>query len=296
MNPTDENDTNRLVLAQRERLDQYENQYTPLYGMITASDSALSQGLINVNTAIREVLAALPACPQLRDDPTKIPKLEDRFQFNSIVADFIIEGRNTLGRDQAFGVAEVNDDLMEGGAIDDVVEFKLPSVGRNVESLKRFSTTAGRSGLHSISDILRDEQIGAKDVRGRRPGDVGGLYATTIVSLPDDGPYEDTSRLLAEMVHMRRRERMATAVRRDLDRTGDGVPDGAGDLRERLNNRLSLNGVDALTPRDMEEMMSRISGLVTVRSGAFSVLTGGKALNADGGVAAARRYETVSRR
>jgi hypothetical protein len=296
MNPTDENDPNRLVLAQRERLDQYENQYTPLYGMITASDSALSQGLINVNTAIREVLAALPACPQLRDDPTKIPKLEDRFQFNSIVADFIIEGRNTLGRDQAFGVAEVNDDLTEGGAIDDIVEFKLPSVGRNAESLKRFSTTARRSGFHSISDILRDEQIGAKDVRGRRPTDVGGLYATTIVSLPDDGPYEDTSWLLAEIVHMRRRERMATAVRRDLDRTGDGVPDGAGDLRERLNKRLSLSGVDTLTPRDMEEMMSRISGLVTVRSRAFSVLTGGKALNADGGVAAARRYETVSRR
>ena len=295
MIPTDEGNTERLIMAQRERLDQYENQYTPLYGMVTTSDSAFSQGQININTAIREVLAALPVTPPQRDDPTKMRDLDDRFIFNSIVADFIIEGRNPLGRDQQFGVAEIDDDLSEQETIDNPVEFKLPSVGRDVRSLKAFSKTPRRQGFPAIVDILSDEQIGARDVRDQRP-DEDELYAATIVSLPDDGPYEDISRLLAEIVHMRRRERMATAVRRDLDRTADDVRDGAGDLRERLNKKLGLTGADALTPRDMEEMMNRISGLVTVRSRVFSVLTGGKALTADGGVAAIRRYKSVSRR
>ena len=81
--------------------------------MITTSDSAISPGLININTAIREVLAALPATPPRREDPTLLEPLQTRFEFNSIVADFIIEGRNPLGRDQQFGVAEINDDLSD---------------------------------------------------------------------------------------------------------------------------------------------------------------------------------------
>ncbi len=296
MLPSDEGDLERLVLAQRERLDQYENQYSPLYSMVTTSDSAYSQGLVNVNTAIREVLAALPAAPRPRNDPSEIMDLKDRFDFNTLVADFIIEGRNPLGRDQQFGLAEVDDDLSEQGSEDDAIEFKLPSVGRSLESLKKFSSTAKRNNVPAIEDILKDETLGLQDVQERRVSNVDDIFASTVVSWPDDGPYEDISRLLSDIAHMKRRDRMATAVRRDLDRTNDGLRDGAGDLRERLNQRLGLNGEDALTPRDMEEMMNRLSAMVTVRSRVFSVLTGGKALAPDGNVAASRRFESVYRR
>jgi len=296
MLPGDESDLERLILAQRERLDQYENQYNLLYSMITTSKSAYSQGLVNINTAIREVLAALPAAPRPRDNPSQIMSLQERFDFNTIVADFIIEGRNPLGHDQQFGLAEVDDDLPEQKAEDDAIEFKLPSVGRSEQSLKRFSTTSKRQGIPPIEDFFKDEALGLQDVQGRRVSSVDDIFASSIVSWPDDGPYEDIGRLLGDIAHMKRRERMATAVRRNLDRTNDGLRDGAGDLRERLNRALALSGEDALTPRDMEEMMNRLSSMVTVRSRVFSVLTGGKALDGDGNVAASRRYESVYRR
>ena len=89
---------------------------------------------------------------------------------------------------------------------------------------------------------------------------------------------------------------MAAAVRRNLDRTGDGVTDGVGDLRERLNKELNLTGKDTLTPRDMEEMMHRLSAMTTVSSRVFHVVTDGKAIAGEGEVAASRRYKSVYRR
>ncbi|HPA45606.1 MAG TPA: hypothetical protein PK395_07550 [bacterium] len=293
--PSDENDTDRLILAQRERLDQMENQYSLLYSMVTTSDSPVTPGLINVNTAIREVLAALPASPANRDDPSEIRNLQERFTINSMVADFIIEGRNPLGRDQQMGVAEIDDDVSSRGTLDDSVEYKLPSVGRSEAFLKEFSSTSKYSSVPAIEKVLSDDAIGMKDVQDRR-SNVQEVYASSAVSLPDDGPYEDISRLLSDLVHMKRRDRTAAAVRRDLDRTGDGVTDGMGDLRERLNKRLNLSGENALTPRDMEEMMHRLSGMISVNSRVFHVVTDGKAIAGEGEVAASRRYKSVYRR
>ncbi|HOE12559.1 MAG TPA: hypothetical protein PKJ23_14165, partial [bacterium] len=293
--PSDENDSDRLILAQRERLDQMENQYSLLYSMVTTSDSPVTPGLVNVNTAIREVLAALPAAPPIRDDPSRIRDLEERFTINSMVADYIIEGRNPLGRDQQMGVAEIDDDVSSRGTLDDSVEYKLPSVGRSKAFLREFSSTSKWSNVPSIEKILSDDAIGMKDVQDRRSS-VQEVYASTEVSLPDDGPYEDISRFLSDLVHLKRRDRMAAAVRRDLDRTGDGVTDGVGDLRERLNKRLNLSGENTLTPRDMEEMMHRLSAMTTVSSRVFHVVTGGKAIAGEGEVAASRRYKSVYRR
>ncbi len=277
----------RVQLAQRERLDQWENQYTQVYDMITTAYSGILPGKINVNTASREVLSALPSMPPV--EPGQIEPLLQRSLFNSLVADYIIEGRQPTGRDGSFGVQGLNDDLLSNEAnrlrtafqpADTMSEFKYRSVGREFRFFNDFDDIAQRRfnklNLRPL-DVL-DTQLDFDDV-----------YLSTPVVAPDDGPYADLGALFEQITHLRRRERFSSALRRGLDRTLDGKPELPSDLRDRLNAELSRE----LTPEDMEALMNRISNLVTVKSRAFGILAQGRIFDSDGNIVAQRKLETV---
>ncbi len=281
----------QIQLAQRERLDQWENQYTQLYNMITTAEHGIMPGLININTAPREVLVALPFAPL--KDIGQLDTLLNRHYFNTIVADFIIEGRMPVGRDMAFGVHSLDDDIFQAEynnnntPADTLSDYKFPSVGRTKESYKSFE---------SLERFLDDRNIfKAEDTKGDQASNFNDFYLSTEVTDPDDGPYSDIGTLLAQMTHLKRRERFAEFVyRQPTDRTGDTKPDGVGDLRERLNAELSQ--LEDLTPEDMEAMMNRISSLITVRSRSFGIITRGRIFDTNGNVTAQRRLETVYQR
>lgn len=278
----------RLTLAQLERLDQYENQYSNLYNMVTTMPDIYTGGLININTAPREVLMALPAYPLgTGTEPEIETSLPDRMNFNAVVADYILEGRRPEGRDGGFGVQGVDDDD-QGSTGDEFSEYRLWTVGREKRDWKTFADNA-------VESVFRDSDLRPESVEGTQV-DTGNTGAATVVSRPDDGPYEDIGRLLSEVTHLRRRDRLAQQLRRGLDRTMDGKPDMPGDLRDRLNgngSRVQLS--EPLTPEDMERMMHRISNLITVRSRVFSIMTRGRSF-ASGEVAAQRDLETVYRK
>ncbi len=278
----------RIQLAQRERLDQWENQYTQIYNMITTADFLLRTGLININTAPREVLAALPFCPLLR--PGELDTLQNRHDFNTLCADFIIEGRQAGGHDMHFGIHDLDDDdfLTRMGnrtrtLADTMPEYKLASVGRLYQSFKNF-------------DLINSQRfnrlaLNPKDVL-EKPINYTNVFLSTEVSEPDDGPYADIGTLLAQITHLKRRERFSEPLTRAMDRTFDQKPEAPGDLRERLNTELRRN----LTPEDMEEMMNRISNLITVRSRTFSVLARSRIYDTEGLMSAQRTLETVYER
>ena len=274
----------KLRLAQRERLDQWESQYAPLYAMITTAMDGIVPGKININTAPREVLAALPAAPP--EGPGQLPPLDERYRFNTIVADFIIEGRQAVGRDQAFGLSGVDDDEyiarfnQTASEADTLPEFKLRSVGRQPGWFKDFSDVQ--------SERLNYLQLRPEDVTGRTL-DWLDFNLATAMRAPDDGPYDNIGELLTQITHLSRRDRFAPALQRDLDRTGDIRPDAPGDLRQRLNAELNRE----LTPEDMEALMNRISNLVTVRSRSFTIRSRGRIFDSDGNIVAQRTLETV---
>jgi len=280
----------RIQLAQRERLDQWENQYTQIYNMITTADFGMRTGLININTAPREVLAALPFCPLVR--PGEIDTLKNRHDFNTLCADFIIEGRQAGGHDMHFGIHDLDDDdflTRMGGRnrtlADTMPEYKLPSVGRLYQSFKNFDQIANQR--------FNRLALSPKDVL-EKPVNFNNLFLSTEVSEPDDGPYADIGGLLAQMTHLKRRERFSEPLTRAMDRTFDQKPEAPGDLRERLNTE--LRRTQLLTPEDMEEMMNRISSLITVRSRTFSVLARGRIFDNEGLMRAQRTLETVYER
>jgi hypothetical protein len=292
MRNTRGNDLMRIVLAQRERLDQWENQYNQLYNMITTANSGIVPGLINVNTAPREVLAALPFAPPL--SPGVPDSLENRFNFNSVVADFIMEGRRPVGHDGYYGVHELDDDRFLADylrnirtPLDTVSDYKLPTVGREPQFFKRMNDIASR--------VFSPLNIESRDVRDRTVT-LTEMNATAIVSEPDDGPYTDLAMLLSQITHLKRRDRFAKELQRQIDRTNDTKPDGIGDLRERLNEEPRLSLREDLTPEDMEAMMNRISNLVTVRSRAFQIITRGQVFDRDFNITAQRKIETVYER
>lgn len=280
-----DNNEFRIQLAQRERLDQWEDRYALLYSMITTSMDGLGVGKININTAPREVLTALPAAPPT--EPGEIPSLQDRFFFNSIVADFIIEGRQPTGRDQAFGVAEINDDLYRSQTVqtiaapDLISEFKYFGTGREFRWFKDFDRI----------ETLRLDRMGIEpeDVTGNDI-DLGDYFLSTVVSPSDDGPYDTIGKLLTDILHMNRRERYSSIMRRAIDRSGDLRPESPGDLRERILAELSTQ---ELTTEDMEALMNRVSNLITVRSRSFSIRSRGRVFDPDGNVVAERTLETV---
>lgn len=274
----------RIQLAQRERLDQWENQYTPLYDLITTALDGVVPGKINVNTAQREVLAALPFTPPA--SPGKLENLRVRSEFNLIAADYILEGRQPTGHDTSFGVQGLNDDLFLSGFlnyqrdVDTISEFKLKSVGREPTSFKLFT--------YIKSQRFNKLNIKPQDVYGTQV-DLKDAALTAWETAPDDGPYENLGTLFEQITHLRRRERYSDALKRAMDRTGDGKPDGAGDLRDRLNSEMRRE----LTPEDMEAMMNRISNLVTVKSRAFGVVAQGRIYDKDGTLVAQRKLESV---
>ncbi len=278
----------RRTLAQLERLDQYENQYNMLYNMITTMPGITTGGLININTAPREVLMALPATPLSEGDAPEIEDVLTRMVFNSVVADYILEGRRPEGHDGGFGVFGVDDDNDSTGEVDGFDEYRLWTTGRSNQYWKTLDDT-------SIRTIMSNSTIGPKYVDGSAGVNASDLVATTIVSRPDDGPYEDIGRLLGEFAHLGRRERFSAMLSRPVDRTYDNKRDGIGDLRERLNTANLHGGLsDPLTPEDMERLMQRLSNLITVRSRAFSIITRGRTFS-DGDLAAERQIETVYR-
>lgn len=277
----------RIRLAQRERLDQWENQYLNAYNTITTVNNVIVPGLVNINTAPRELLAALPSAPLL--EPGRLDTLVNRYNFNTIVADFIIEGRMPGGHDGFFGVHEIDDDEPFSAynarttGPDTTADFKLPSVGRLSRAYNDFD---------DIRQIVFDPLgIRLQDIVENQI-DFGSVYNTTIVSEPDDGPYANIGTLLSQISHLKRRERFSTTISRAQDRTGDVQPDGIGDLRERLNAQLNRE----LTPEDMEALMNRISNMITVRSRAFGVVSRGRILDRDGAIVSQRKLETVYNR
>ncbi len=278
----------RRTLAQLERLDQYENQYANLYNMITTMPDIYTGGLININTAPREVLMALPAFPLgTGAEPEIENNVRDRMLFNAVVADYILEGRRPEGRDGGFGVQGVDDDD-QGTTGDEFEEYRLWTVGRAKKDWKTFADNA-------VQSAFRDSDLRPESVEGTQV-DVNNTGAATVVARSDDGPYEDIGRLLSELTHLRRRERLAQQIRTGRDRTMDGKPDMPGDLRDRLNSsRSRVQLSEPLTPEDMERMMHRISNLITVRSRIFSIMTRGRAFAA-GELAAQRDLETVYRK
>ena len=277
----------KVQLAERERLDQWENQYASFYDMLTTYSVGKVPGLININTAPREVLMALPSTPP--SEPGKLEILELRHNFNSIVADFILEGREPGGHDLAFGIEGLDDDqylsdfYKSQRTTDNLPEFKLYGSGRekrffnNYDDLKPFMNNA-------IIQNVRDQQL----------TNFTDMYTSVIQSNPDDGPYPDIGALLTQISHLKRRERFSNSLSKNNDRTWDGVRDGAGDLRDRLNDFSILSR--QLTPEDMEEMMNRISNLITVRSDTFSITARGRVLDGKGNILSQRKLETVYRR
>ncbi len=279
------NNEYRIRLAQRERLDQWENQYMQIYNMITTSLSSVVSGKINVNTAPREVLASLPFCPRRSEDD--LESIQTRYNFNTICADFVLEGRLPGGHDYVFGVHNLDDDhfLHRTDTTDTMSDYKFPSVGREERAYKEFE---------DIEKILDAQNIDPEDIRGNRIN-FNNVYLSTIVSQADDGPYSDIGTLLSQMTHLRRRERFSEPLRRQMDRTHDTVKEYPGDLRERLNE-INHGYREDLTPEDMETMMNRISNLITVRSRSFSVVTQGRIFDRDGNIQAQRKLETVWQR
>ncbi len=277
------NNRDRLQLAQRERLDQWENRYNSIYSMITTSLSGIVSGRININTAPREVLMALPFCPPVA--PGELAPLMDRHNFNAICADFILEGRQAGGHDMLFGIHSLDDDrfLRNQRTPDTLSDYKFPSVGRDTEGYKEFDDIE--------SEAFNPFDVQPENIRGDSIN-LNDIYLSSIVSLPDDGPYTDVGTLLSQITHLRRRDRLSEPLRRDLDRTMDNIKDGAGDLRERLNEILNRE----LTNEDMEAIMNRISNLVTVRSRSFSILTRGRIFDNEGNITAQRKIETVYKR
>ncbi|RJP27780.1 MAG: hypothetical protein C4527_12495, partial [Candidatus Omnitrophota bacterium] len=288
--------TNRpyqIQLAQRERLDQWENQYTQIYNMITTAEQSIVPGLININTAPREVLVALPFSPPVK--PGQLDTLLQRHYFNTLVADFIIEGRQPGGHDVNFGVADLDDDEFKTKTqkiqypqtmTDTLSDYKQPSVGRPSTAYKSFDI---------IERNLDSTYLRIKDTKDDQISNFNNFYLSSIVSEPDDGPYSDIGTLLSQMTHLKRRERYSQSIARQaVDRSADGKPDGKGDLRERLNEELQRSS--ELTPEDMEAMMNRISSLITVRSRAFGIITQGRVFDEYGNVTAQRKLETVYQR
>ncbi|MGC9328042.1 MAG: hypothetical protein ACP5I1_10445, partial [Candidatus Hinthialibacter sp.] len=156
----------QIALAQRERLDQWENQYLQLFNMITTADMGIRMGLININTAPREVLMALPFCPPAADG--KLESLIDRSNFNSVCADFILAGRQPVGFDMQFGIHSLNDDdfISRVSGIqtlaDTVYDYKIRSVGREYDSFKNFDDIENErfDGLN----------LTIENIEGDRPG------------------------------------------------------------------------------------------------------------------------------
>ncbi|MEW6235453.1 MAG: hypothetical protein AB1656_08720 [Candidatus Omnitrophota bacterium] len=277
------NNVYRLQLAQRERLDQWENQYSTIYGMITTALSGIVSGKINIDAAPRETLLALPFCPP--KSPGELEDLAARYYFNAICADFVLEGRQAGGHDMLFGVHGLDDDeyLRKTKTPDTITDYKFASVGREPRGYKYFDDIESLvfNPLNIKPDNIRGDLIQFKDV-----------YLSAITSQPDDGPYPDIGVLLAQMTHLKRRERFSEPLKLNMDRTADGVKDGAGDLRERLNALLKRD----LSPEDMEAMMNRVSNLMTVRSRSFSIVTRGRIIETGGGIVAQRKLETVYQR
>lgn len=276
----------RIQLAQRERLDQWENQYTNVYNMVTTALNGIVPGKLNINTSSREVLSALPSTPP--EEPGRLPQLLERATFNNLVADFIIEGRQPTGRDMSFGVQGLNDDELLGlermvqyqREIDTLSEFKRKSVGREPNDFKEFRDIEQQR--------FNQLQLRPEDVL-RTPVEFTDVFLSSPVVAPDDGPYADIGTLLSQITHLRRRERFSEALRRPLDRTLDGKPDGIGDLRERLNLELGRE----LTNEDIEALMNRISNLITVNSRAFGIVAQGRVFDSDDNIVAQRKLETV---
>ena len=281
----------RIQLAQRERLDQWENQYTQIYNMITTAENGIVPGLVNINTAPREALSALPSTPL--DRAGQPEALQQRHFFNSIVSDFIIEGRQPGGHDMFFGVHNLDDDkFMEAflsrsvkNAVDVMTEYKFRSTGRADErDFKEFEDIKAILDLYNISPT---------DVSGKSEASFDQFaYPVTIVSDPDDGPYADIGTLLAQLTHLRRRERCSERLLQRWDRTGDLKINAQGDLRERLNRELNRR----MTTEDMEALMNRISNLITVRSRTFGIKTLGQIFDQDQNVEAQRKFEAVYQR
>ncbi len=279
----------RIELAQRERLDQWENQYTQLYSMITTAGQGIVPGLVNINTAPREVLSALPSMPPPESPGSGLPRVQDRFLFNSVVADFILEGRQPGGHDMFFGIADLDDDEAASDysrrktAPDTLSDFKVTSVGRTRRSYKDFDDIESEviNTLNLQPRSVIDDVINWNDV-----------FTSTIVSQPDDGPYSSIGELLAQITHLKRRERFSSALTRNQDRTFDGNVNGIGDLRQRLNENFD----DELTPEDMEALMNRISNLITIRSRTFEIVTRGRVFDDEGNITAQRKIQTVYER
>lgn len=277
----------RIRLAQREQLDQWENQYVNVFNTITTAKNVIVPGLVNINTAPRELLAALPSAPPLENG--RIDTLINRYNFNTIVADFIIEGRLPGGHDGFFGVHEIDDDeaysTIHGRVTgpDTSADYKLPSVGRSNRAYKDYD---------DIRQMVFDPlNLQPEDIKETQV-DFSNVFSSAIVSDPDDGPYANIGTLLMQISHLKRRERFSTPLSRAQDRTGDGQIDAVGDLRERLNEQLNRE----LTPEDMEALMNRISNMMTVRSRAFGIVSRGRILNRDGAIVSQRKLETVFNR
>lgn len=288
----------RIQLAQRERLDQWENQYSQIYNMITTSETGIRAGLININTAPREVLVALPFCPPKRVDKNgyELAKLLDRHFFNTLCADFIISGRKPEGHDMHFGIHNLDDDMYITNAVrnakrtapDTMSDYKLATVGRMPQYYKNFDIIKQRfSQLNLQPKDIMDRSINFNNV-----------YLTTEVSLPDDGPYSDIGTLLSQMTHMSRRDRFSDRVRMQYDRTYDFKLEDPGDLREMINAQIAKISdlTEPLTTEDMEAIMNRISSLITVRSRAFGIIARGRVFDGDGNIAAQRTLESVYQR
>ncbi|MBN2325563.1 MAG: hypothetical protein JXR73_00315, partial [Candidatus Omnitrophica bacterium] len=279
----------QIALSQRERLDQWENQYLQLFNMVTTADMGIRAGLINVNTAPREVLMALPFCP-----PAVNGKLEDldyRSKFNSICADYILAGRQPVGFDMQFGIHSMDDDdfISRVNGIptmaDTISDFKLRSVGREYDAFKNFD------------DIEKERfdrlNLTIEDIEGDKPSNFSNtIFLSTETTLPDDGPYTDVGTLLMQMTHLSRRDRLSEFMKVAYDRTWDTLANEAGDLREQLNNMAR----EPLTTEEMEAVMNRISNLITVRSRAFSIITRGRIFDSGGNITAQRKLEAVYQR
>ena len=254
--------------------------------MITTSDRGIRAAMININTAPREVLVALPFTPPL--DTGGIESLQNRHFFNTICADFIIEGRQPGGHDMYFGIHDMYDAKAVDTAlginakrIDTMADYKLPTVGRDdPQTFKTFDEID--------TQRLQRLNIESKDVIGNT-AKYQDLFLSSIVSPPDDGPYSDLGTMLSQLTHLKRRERYSTLLSRSWDRTFDRKKESPGDLRERLN----LEDQRELTPEDMEALMNRVSSLMTIRSRAFSILTQGRVFDTDGNITAQRKLETI---
>ncbi len=279
----------RKMLVQRERLDQWENQYTQIYNMITTAVQGIVPGAININTAPREVLVALPFCPL--ESVGRLKDIPSRHKFNTLCADYIIEGRQPGGHDMHFGIHNLDDDdfLSRIGyartLVDTMTDYKLRTVGRDYRAFKDLkdieSQRFDRMGLN-IENVKGDK---ASNLRNN-------VHLSTEVSDPDDGPFSDTGTLLSQIMHLKRRDRFADLVRVRYDRTLDLLKDYPGDLRERIN----IGTNDPLTTEEMEAVMNRISSLITVRSRAFSILTRGRIFDSEGNITAQRKLEAIYQR